>query len=206
MIIIKKGPPTSRSAPFPSFPLFSAEAVLAYSAEWAYPVLRYIFPCCSRSNSIIRIAYSRIINVTANITYILIHSISSSSVRFQNLFALISINHKAYILRSLSAPVLLINSTINRFLNLYYILLFLVVFTGTDSGGTHRNSSCLLQGDHEADTQFTGTVEREASASYQGESGGRMLPNIVKRIVFRRSARFTILSNTCENTPILYRW
>ena len=123
MIIMKNGHPTSRSAPFPSFPLFSAEAVLAYAAEWAYPVLRYIFPCCSWSNSIIRIAYSRIINVTANITYILIHSISSSSVRFQNLFALISINHKAYILRSLSAPVSLINSTINRFLNLYYIII-----------------------------------------------------------------------------------
>ena len=57
--------------------LFSAEVILAYAAEWANPIFRNIFPCCARLDAIIRIAYFRVINITANIAYILIHFHSS---------------------------------------------------------------------------------------------------------------------------------
>lgn len=53
--------------------LFSAETVLAYTAERADPVSRNIFPCCTRCYAVVRITDSRIINISAYITYILIH-------------------------------------------------------------------------------------------------------------------------------------
>ena len=72
---------------FPSFCmdqtfLFCAEAVLAYAAERAYPVFRYVSPCCARSYSVVRIADCRVIYITACVTYILFHVIPPvSSVR-----------------------------------------------------------------------------------------------------------------------------
>ena len=50
-----------------------AELVLADAAERAYPVFRKIFKGGSRSDAVVRIADSRIILITADITYILIH-------------------------------------------------------------------------------------------------------------------------------------
>ncbi len=55
--------------------LFSLEVVLAYSAQRAYPIFRDIFPCCARLYSVIRITNFRVINVTANSAYILVHNI-----------------------------------------------------------------------------------------------------------------------------------
>ena len=87
--------------PVPFSFLFSAEAVFAYTAERAYPVFRYIFPCCSRSYSVIRIAYCRVIYVTAYIAYIFIHV----------LFLLCSIER-------ISCASCLFNITINRIIML----------------------------------------------------------------------------------------
>lgn len=63
------------------FILLSAKAVFANAAERAYPIFRYIFPGCARSYSVIRIAYFWVINITAYITYIFIHFISSLFVK-----------------------------------------------------------------------------------------------------------------------------
>ena len=54
-----------------------AEAVFAYATEWAYPILRYVCPSCAGFNSVIRIAYFRVINITAYIAYIFFHFHSS---------------------------------------------------------------------------------------------------------------------------------
>ncbi len=50
-----------------------AEHVFADSADRAYPVLRKILESCSGSDSVVRIAYCRIILISACITNILVH-------------------------------------------------------------------------------------------------------------------------------------
>jgi hypothetical protein len=60
--------------------LLSAEAVLADTAERAYPIFRNIFPGSTRCNSVVRITYCRIIDITAYIAYILFHSTSSCDI------------------------------------------------------------------------------------------------------------------------------
>ena len=54
--------------------LFCFEVLLAYSAQRANPIFRNIFPCCARLNAVVRIAYFRVIYITADSAYILIHN------------------------------------------------------------------------------------------------------------------------------------
>ena len=70
------------------FCLFSFEVVFAYSAQRANPIFRNIFPCCARLNSVIRITDFRIINITADSAYILIHNfppVNQSKMSFPTL-------------------------------------------------------------------------------------------------------------------------
>ena len=53
--------------------LHRLEIVLAYSAEWASPILRNILESGSRSDSVIRISDCRIILVSADFANILFH-------------------------------------------------------------------------------------------------------------------------------------
>ena len=55
------------------------ELILADAAQWAYPILRDIFKCSSRGNSAVRVSCSRIVNVSADYTNILFHSVFSLS-------------------------------------------------------------------------------------------------------------------------------
>ena len=54
--------------------LDNAEVVLANTAEGAYPVVWNILESCSRLDAAVRIAYFRVIDITAYITYILLHN------------------------------------------------------------------------------------------------------------------------------------
>lgn len=64
-----------------------AELIFSDTADRTDKIIRKIFKCRSRSNSVIRIADLRIIFPAAYITYILIHSISSCSASYAPLGA-----------------------------------------------------------------------------------------------------------------------
>lgn len=49
------------------------EVFFAYSAQWANPVCRKIFKCCSRSDSAVFVTDCRIIYISADYTYVLFH-------------------------------------------------------------------------------------------------------------------------------------
>ena len=53
--------------------LYRLEVFFSYSAQWAYPVCRKIFKCCSRSDSAVFVTDCRIIYISADYTYVLFH-------------------------------------------------------------------------------------------------------------------------------------
>ena len=59
------------------FCLCWGELILAYAAEGAYPIFRQIFEGGSGLDAIVGIAKFGIINISANIAYILFHIITS---------------------------------------------------------------------------------------------------------------------------------
>ena len=60
----------------PQILILSSKLVLPYPANRAYPILFYIFPGRVGRDSVFRIAYSRIIDITTNFTNVFYHNFS----------------------------------------------------------------------------------------------------------------------------------